>query len=228
MIEKKLSFADLHITLSEIYESMGYADAVPDEAVKKEILSLLHRIEAAAHPCFYFFLSCGKLEEGEEKLIINDTSFRIGRIIARQLHGSERFAFFAATVGQDFEAFQHELQQEGDMVKIYITDAIGSIIAEKAADCMEASLDACISNEGWLHTNRFSPGYCGWHVSEQKKLFPLFPVSEPCGIKLTESSLMLPIKSVSGVIGVGEKVRKTAYTCGLCTYDKCYRRKSRK
>jgi anti-sigma F factor antagonist len=114
-----------------------------------------------------------------------------------------------------------------EMVKVYIADAIGSIIAEKTADCMEIALDEYIRDRGWRHTNRFSPGYCGWHVSEQKKLFPLFPSAEPCGIRLTDSSLMLPIKSVSGVIGLGEDVRKLEYTCGLCTYDRCYRRKQR-
>ena len=35
MLEKELSFADLSISLSELYEAMGYADAVPDEAVEK-------------------------------------------------------------------------------------------------------------------------------------------------------------------------------------------------
>lgn len=127
-----------------------------------------------------------------------------------------------------FEKYQHVLQQEGDMVKIYIADALGSIITEKAADCMEMALDSCICTKGWKHTNRFSPGYCGWHVSEQQKLFSLFPVSDPCGVRLTDSSLMVPIKSVSGVIGVGANVHKMEYTCGLCTYDKCYRRKQRK
>ena len=58
-------------------------------------------------------------------------------------------------------------------------------------------------------------------------LTSLFPSAEPCGIRLTDSSLMLPIKSVSGVIGLGEDVRKLEYTCGLCTYDRCYRRKQR-
>ena len=148
MLEKELSFADLPVPLSEIYEAMGYADAVPDEAVEKEVRGVLERVEAVTSPRFCFFISGGELDE-------------------------------------------------------YIRD------------------------RGWRHTNRFSPGYCGWHVSEQKKLFPLFPSAEPCGIRLTDSSLMLPIKSVSGVIGLGDGVRKLEYTCGLCTYDKCYRRKRR-
>ena len=49
------------------------------------------------------------------------------------------------------------------MVKVYIADSLGSIIAEKAADCMEEELAAFIEKRGWKHTNRYSPGYCGWH-----------------------------------------------------------------
>ena len=220
MLEKELSFADLPISLSEIYETMGYADAVPDEAVEKEVRGVLGRVEAVTSPRFCFFISGGDLDETKDLLTVGKTSFSIGKIITRQLRGSESFAFFAATAGTGFEKFQHTLQQEGDMVKVYI-------IAEKTADCMEIALDEYIHDRGWRHTNRFSPGYCGWHVSEQKKLFPLFPSAEPCGIRLTDSSLMLPIKSVSGVIGLGDSVRKLEYTCGLCTYDRCYRRKQR-
>lgn len=227
MLEKELSFADLHISSSEIYEAMGYGKAVPDEAVEKEIRILLGQIEEFIHPRFCLFITEGKLDQEHDSLSVRDVSFNIGKIIARQLRGSESFAFFAATAGIAFEQFQQVLQQEADMVRIYIADALGSIIAEKAADCMEVALSESICERGWKHTNRFSPGYCGWHVSEQQKLFPLFPVTEPCGIRLTESSLMLPIKSVSGVVGLGATVRKLAYTCGLCTYDKCYRRKQR-
>lgn len=228
MLEKELSLADLHISLPEIYEAMGYADAVePDDAVKDEVRGLLGRMEAVTRPRFCFFVSDGTLDEAAATLSVRQVSFHIGKIIARQLRGSESFAFFAATAGSGFEMFQHALQQEGDMVKIYIADAVGSIIAEKTADCMEAALDEYIRDRGWKHTNRFSPGYCGWHVSEQKSLFPLFPSGEPCGIRLTDSSLMLPIKSVSGVAGLGPCVRKLEYTCGLCTYAQCYRRKQR-
>ncbi|WP_455669698.1 vitamin B12 dependent-methionine synthase activation domain-containing protein [Phocaeicola sp.] len=228
MLEKELSLADLHISLSEIYEAMGYGSSVPDQAVEEEVRMLLGQIENRIHPRFFFFIMEGILEVEKQMLCVGATSFRIGKIIAHQLRGSEKFAFFAATAGVEFEKYQHVLQQEGDMVKIYIADALGSIIAEKAADCMEMALDSCICTKGWKHTNRFSPGYCGWHVSEQQKLFSLFPVSDPCGIRLTDSSLMVPIKSVSGVIGVGANVHKMEYTCGLCTYDKCYRRKQRK
>ena len=225
MLEQKLTYKDLQIPSSEIYEAMGYKDSIPEQMVIDEVNAIQQRITSFLHPRFFFFITDGILDVEKETLSVQDTVFSISKTIARQLRGSEAFAFFAATAGTEFEVFQHTLQEEDDMVKIYIADSLGSIIAEKTADYMESSLSAFIEDKGWKHTNRYSPGYCGWHVSEQQKLFSLFPVVSPCGIRLTESSLMIPIKSVSGVIGVGSGVRKLEYTCGLCTYENCFRRK---
>lgn len=113
MLEKELSFADLSISLSELYEAMGYADAVPDEAVEKEVRGVLERVEAVTSPRFCFFISGGELDESKDSLSVGDTCFSIGKIITRQLRGSESFAFFAATAGTGFERLQHTLQQEG-------------------------------------------------------------------------------------------------------------------
>lgn len=227
MPKQELTYKDLHIPSSEIYEAMGYKDSTPDQMVMEETEDLLKCITPSLRPRFYFFITDGMLDTEKESLTIQDTTFSIGKTIARQLRGSEAFAFFAATSGNEFETFQHTLQQEDDMVKVYIADSLGSIIAEKAADCMETALATFIEEKGWKHTNRYSPGYCGWHVSEQQKLFSLFPVAAPCGIRLTDSSLMIPIKSVSGVIGIGSGVRKLEYTCGLCTYENCFRKRKR-
>ena len=113
------------------------------------------------------------------------------------------------------------------MVRVFIADSLGSVIAENTADRMEHHLQTSIDKLGWHHTNRFSPGYCGWHVSEQQLLFPLFD-GHTCGVTLTDSSLMVPIKSVSGIIGLGKEVRRLDYTCGLCNFEKCYKRKQKR
>lgn len=228
MEKYNLSFEELHISLPEVYEAMGYGHVEPDEAVKNEVNKLISRVASVTRPLFSFFLSEGEVLVEKNELEVSGTIFQIGKIITRQLRDSQAYAFFVATAGKEFELLQHTLEEEGDIVAIYMADSLGSIIAEKAADCMEVVLQKEIDARGWKHTNRFSPGYCGWHVSEQQKLFPLFPTPYPCNIHLTDSSLMLPIKSVSGVIGLGENVRKVEYTCGLCTYEKCYRRKQKK
>lgn len=83
MLEKELSFADLSISLSELYEAMGYADAVPDEAVEKEVRGVLGRVEAVTSPRFCFFISGGELDESKDSLSVGDTCFSIGKIITR-------------------------------------------------------------------------------------------------------------------------------------------------
>lgn len=214
MTEKTLSFEELGITPADVYEQMGYHDAQPDRATQQETAMILKEVSQWLRPQFSYFV-VNKLPD-----------FEMGTIILRQLRGSEAYALFICTSGLEFEAYQHQLKEQGDMVRVFIADALGSVIAEKCADQMEKALQESIDKLGWKHTNRFSPGYCGWHVSQQQLLFPLFQ-GHTCGVKLTDSSLMVPIKSVSGIIGLGEKVRKLEYTCGLCDFKQCYKRKKK-
>ena len=192
MIEQELTYQDLRILSSEIYEAMGYKDSIPDQMVIDETNTLLKRITPLLRPRFAFFFMEGTLDIEKETLSVQSihpptvnpiqdtiptrspkqntfstqsksTVFSVGKTIARQLRGSEAFVFFAATAGTEFEVFQHTLQQEEDMVKIYIADSLGSIIAEKTADCMEVALAEYIREKNWKHTNRytvtFAPAY---------------------------------------------------------------------
>lgn len=225
MIVRTLTYADLDISPVEIYVQMGYGEATPDAQTKAETEVLIREIAAVVRPQLCFFITDGSLNTDRHILSVMGRDFAVGGIICRQLLKSQRYVLFVATAGQEFEAFQQNLAAEGDMVKVFIADAIGSVLAEKTADRMEKELENLLDSYGWYHTNRFSPGYCGWHVSEQQQLFPLFPEQPPCSVTLSESSLMSPIKSVSGIIGIGADVKKHPYSCGLCDYRHCYKRR---
>ena len=214
-----LTYDDLGITLTEVYDAMQYGADGPDEASRQEISNILDEIREILRARFTF-------------IIRDDISiFNLGKIITSQLKGAEKYALFICTAGREFMEYQERVKAEGDIFKMFAVDSIGSVLAEKCADEMETFLNRYINSDKvnapsmLLHTtNRFSPGYCGWHVSQQQLLFPLFE-GETCGVELTESSLMVPIKSVSGVIGIGKNVRRHDYTCGLCDYSDCYKRK---
>lgn len=228
MFEKQLTYDDLDITDKELFVQMGYGDNIPGADIMEEIEKMKDTVRRILHPKFCFVISKeGSLDVKEKTLEVYGRIFQVGRIITAQLRGSEAYAFFVATSGVEFERFQRDLEKEGDMLRVFIADSMGSVIAEKTADIMERWLQIYINAKGWKHTNRFSPGYCGWHVSQQQMLFSLLGVKEPCGVHLTDSSLMIPIKSVSGIMGLGPKVRKLEYTCGLCDYSKCYKRRLR-
>ena len=225
MITQELTYPDLNITPAEIYEQMGYGNAVPDADVQAETERMIQRVQKILRPRFCFFITKATLDTSNNTLTTGTATMQIGKIISRQLRGSSAFVFFVATAGMEFEELQEQLKAEGDMVSIFIADAMGSVIAEKTADCMERVLQDTLNPAGMKRTNRFSPGYCGWHVSQQHLLFSHFPTPQPCGITLSDSSLMTPIKSVSGVIGIGTDVRYLDYTCGLCDYKDCYKRR---
>ncbi len=192
---------------------MGYPVGTVDVAVARETEAIVSDVRRWLRPRSVYLT-----------LADIPPSFHLGDIISRQLRGSTAYAFFIATAGTEYEDYLRQLKLRDDEVRVFIADALGSVIAERCADAMERQLQASIDKLSWHHTNRFSPGYCGWPVDEQRDVFPLFG-GHTCGVCLTEGSLMVPIKSVSGVIGLGASVSRKEYTCHLCGYDKCYKRK---
>jgi cobalamin-dependent methionine synthase I len=150
--------------------------------------------------------------------------FHIKKIVFSQLKKSEAIAIFLCTAGDEIGRKSRQAMQERDLLRGYIYDVIGSEIVEAAADMMQGELEKSVALSGRKLTNRYSPGYCGWDVAEQNKLFRLIP-DNYCGIRLTPSSLMDPVKSVSGFIGIGEHVKSNPYTCKMCEMKDCtYRR----
>ncbi|EKC53912.1 protein containing Vitamin B12 dependent methionine synthase, activation region domain protein, partial [human gut metagenome] len=111
-----------------------------------------------------------------------------------------------------------------DVVAAYVADALGSVMAEAIVACGLDCLERYVAPEGLRITNSYSPGYCGWNVSEQHALFSLLPEGF-CGVRLCESGLMLPIKSVSAVVGIGPEVERRDYGCALCRKADCYKRR---
>lgn len=218
-----VSFSDLSITRSVILAAMGYSDFEPERIIIDKIDSLLNYAETHSNPSFCYKLYAGSCQK--DALQIDNVSFLTGRKILHSLKGSTRFAIFTATAGSLFQQWMDNLDQMDDMLDRYIADCIGTEIAEATANHMQNQLAKECLKEASGITNRYSPGYCGWNISEQHKLFSLFDDKEPCGIRLMDSGLMYPIKSVSGIIGIGKDVIQKEYGCSQCNYPKCFRRK---
>ena len=173
------------------------------------------------------YVSLEAIQSGNrDEICIPGDSFNTGRTIVRMLDKAQQYYFFMATAGSGPEELARTLLNEGQYLEGYIADLIGSSLAEAAAQYVHDQIGIEAGSSGLKITNRYSPGYCGWHVSEQQKLFSLFP-DEDRDITLSESSLMSPIKSVSGLVGVGSGVNFRDYTCELCSMKDCHFRRTR-
>lgn len=154
---------------------------------------------------------------------VRNIELNIERIISKQLINSETIALFVVTIGNKVEKLSHNYFEENEPLKGFLLDILASELVELVADKIESEIFNLVEYNGWRITNRFSPGYCGWNVSDQQKLFSLLP-EQICGISLTASSLMIPIKSISGIVGVGKIVDKKEYECDVCEDEFCIRR----
>ena len=229
MAWEQLSMNRLEIPLKEVYSFMGYKDSEPDTETSRVTEYLLSESAQFLRPQFKYIMLEGSLSDDMMQLTLQGpagpVTFDSGKIICRQLRGAQKYVVFVATVGTGYFQWTDAVKRRDDMFQTYVMDCVGSQIVESVADYMETVLQKEIDPSGFKRTNRFSPGYCGWHVSEQPKLFSLFSEPKPCGIELTDSCLMLPVKSVSGIIGIGPDVRYLPYTCGICDKKDCYKRR---
>jgi len=117
---------------------------------------------------------------------------------------AEYLALFAITLGQSLSDSINELFEDNDFALASMLDAIGSEATELAGLATESDYLEQLNNVGPKERQvlRYSPGYCGWHISGQEALFEALEPEE-IGIELTDSFLMQPIKSISGVMIVG-------------------------
>ena len=215
-----LNFSLLSVTANKIYAEMGYQQTKPEEHVVELTELLLKEIRKITEPECIFKILAGYID-GETVCLDEGARLQVGPILSSLMQGSKCFAIFAATAGSSFQRYQDELKKEDDILKIYTVDIIGSCIAEETGDYMERLLENEI--EGFPHTSRYSPGYCGWHLSGQKELFRLLG-DNPCDISLSNVFLMQPVKSISGIIGIGRNVKEKMYGCYFCELETCYKR----
>jgi hypothetical protein len=216
--EARPGFADVESVLG--YGS-GRAPAPVHEAVA-ELLGSGAELWSIEGGCVLY--PTVRIDAAAHRLVIEGVELEVQRVVAGQLGRSEGAAVFLCTAGPGISRLSRRLMAEGDPFTAFIADTVGSLVVERAMDVVQARLEQAMAARGLKITNRYSPGYCDWRVSEQQRLFRLLPAGF-CGVRLTESSLMQPIKTISGVIGIGTAVRKVPYTCRLCELEDClYRR----
>ncbi len=153
------------------------------------------------------------------ELVLNNTTFSLGKIVCNALKQSTKVAFFICTCGDTVEKLSKQLMAEGHSLEGYIVDLVGSEIAEGIADIIHKLIGDDMKKANLNITNRYSPGYCNWPVSDQQNLFLM--LQDTCGVSLTPSSLMIPIKSVSGIVGIGPDVKFRGYECSKCDAAFC-------
>jgi hypothetical protein len=126
------------------------------------------------------------------------------------------------TIGPKLEKVVARHREAGDLSRALILDSYGSAAAEAAADAAEKIVRARILESGLKCSPRFSPGYGGWNVAEQKWVFAALS-GEALGVRLTEGCMLDPRKSITFAMTIGDQPvdMRDAEVCEYCGMVNC-------
>ena len=127
------------------------------------------------------------------------------------------------TIGSSLEDKTSEFFTHKEYSRGLALDAVGTVAIRylshhvRSIICQEAK-------EQHLQTSKhFIPGTTEWDISQQKNIFEIIPASK-IGVMLTDSNMMIPKKSLSWAIGMGENVitsLKKDDSCKICQAINC-------
>ena len=186
---------------------LGRQGMPPDAEVRDKVAALVERslgiLLAQAQPrCVLRDVSQDEFAEVFQGEGLNDAQAPLRAIYPQ----ADRLAIFALTMGAGLSETVEDTFRRNDFALASMLDTVASLAVENAVGLLERRIQrrqAGAAGGGGVTLN-YSPGYCGWHLTAQKRLFRrLHP--ERIGITLNDSCLMTPLKSASGVLVHGAR-----------------------
>lgn len=193
---------DIEIDKKRVCHYIGYED---DKNLSARISSLIDDYAEHAHslinPLYSYVIKDVEWARGPISLINGPIIFK-SRIIAQLLERCPQVSIFLVTIGKYLEETAFQLARDGLILQATVLDAIGSNAVEKVANFAQDRIKEVAKARGLVTSRRFSPGYCDWNIGQQRMLFYAL-TGNTVGIRLTGECLMIPQKSISGIMGIG-------------------------
>ena len=218
----QFQYEEINVLPEEIEEFMGFEPGESPEPFS-ELIDLTLKMAPGycqIRGAFQIFEPIAVHLQNETIQIENQLFFP-GKIVVSQLKEASKIAIYVCTAGSGISDLSKQKAAKGEEMTAYVLDVIGSVTVDKASGKLQEKILEEANQEGLNISNSFSPGYCNWNVAEQHKLFSLLS-PQICGISLSNSALMYPVKSVSGITGIGKHCKQTGYQCNWCTDRNCF------
>ena len=191
----------------QILRFLGYRGQELDDATAKRVDAAAARALELATPkaSWRSYAIAGREPGAPPKVMLAGSVLTLaGEHIGRHLDGAAEAVVLAVTAGIGIDRELRRLALT-DAIAEALLDAAGTVAVEAAADAASASIRAWAEARGLRTGARFSPGYGDLPLACQPELLASVDAGRQLGITLTESLLMVPVKSVTAIIGVFEQ-----------------------
>jgi hypothetical protein len=198
---------------------MATAMRLPDQGCEMdELRQLVAEAEPIGRPKALYGVA--RVESKAERSVVIDGIELVSRVLRVNLEPVHRVFPFVATCGTELEDWSKSV---GDRIlHRFWADAIKEAALRTAVAVMREHMAAHCHPGKLAH---MSPGsLADWPLRQQRPLFALLgDPQQAIGVRLTDSLLMVPIKSVSGIVFPTEV---TFESCQLCPMRRCPNRRA--
>jgi hypothetical protein len=189
-----------------------------DSEYGDQVLALAEQANEIGRPKVVYTLSY--IDSKQEDHVVVDGVKLTSRVMRVNFADIHRVFPYAATCGRELYEWAEGLE---DILEQFWAGAIMEMALATALECFHAHL------EDRYHLGKvksMNPGSLeDWPIQQQKELFSILgDVRDSIGIELTDSCLMIPIKSTSGIVFQTES---NFESCQLCPRKNCPNRRAK-
>ncbi len=183
---------------------LGYGNQEPSIEISNLLDECIEEIKKVSDPK----VTVQKFHLERNPLRIAETGDEIkGKQMEELLEGCEECLLIGCTLGIAMER-KIKFYSKLNMTKSMIMDAAASAYLEQFCDDYEMGL-------GYSdRTYRACPGYGDFPLEFNKRIAAILDISKKIGVTITPNHLLIPQKSMLGLIGIGSKRQKKS--CGDC------------
>ena len=189
MIFNNVSPDSLAIDVRELSARLG----APSESLIDGISELEEKLYSVAKPSYTAMRVKLKRENGA---VVIGNAVSHSRALSKLLDGSDECVLLVATLGIGVDRLVMRTANISTR-DAFVIDALADALIEALCDFAEAEVCSGLDTSG-----RFSPGYADLELSLGRDIIAMTDAERTLGIKLTESGLMVPKKSVNAIIAV--------------------------
>lgn len=189
----------------------------------------------AGHGRAWVYLREAELHVGDGLLRLDGMEFQSLPLHDRlQQAGAVRAVLVAVSAGRGCEEHARQLWEEAKPDEYFFLEMYGSAVVEHLVATLNGRICDLAERDGLMAVSHYSPGYTGWDVADQNRLFELItrgmtaPWPEP--FEVLSSGMLRPKKSLLAVVGLAPRtgqVRESVprVPCVACSFFPCqYRR----
>jgi hypothetical protein len=226
---------NVNVQEAEFKRLLGYPRSYELEGRARELADLTRQWYAEHGRPWIYARQTDDVKLASERLKIGGTEFS-SKHLHDQFKAAEARGAVLVTVsaGQECEAKARELWQAGKPDEYFFMEMFGSAVVEHLVTIASGRICGWADNQKMVALPHYSPGYSGWDVADQIKLWPLIQQNRaqdfPGPLEVMDTGMLRPKKSLLAVFGLTrylDRVQSSRHLvpCGNCFLPNCqYRR----